>query len=264
MDYCIALIILTGIMVWVSKKSSMLRNEIFSDENFCKLAKGIKNPRPAFSLGRTQLAFWTVIIVSSFLRAVLCEDSLCDFKVPEISNVNLALLGIAAGTTLVSKVIDTSQKENQGAAISQQDYPSKGFLTDIISDEKGVSIHRLQNVVWTLVVGFIYITYVACHCNQMPDEHIITPQLLALMGVSTSAYLGLKLNENKNTPAPEEKYKNIDPDAGGGVGNGVAPPPPPVPQPEIEALSDSPATNEAITGNEIPPAPQLPPEENNS
>jgi hypothetical protein len=228
--YYLILIIVTVIFIIVSEKSNMLRNELINSnvEEFQKLGieKGIKNPKVSFSLGRTQLAFWTVIIVSSFIFLYIQPNDItvgfCGFVVPELNSVALALLGISAGTTLVSKTIDNDQKENKGTGIPQQDIPSKGFLTDIISDEKGVSIHRLQNVVWTLVVGFIYISYVACKC-VLPDENIITLELLGLMGVSTGAYLGLKLNENKdNNPTNGNLGDNLN-------GSNSVPPAPPVP-----------------------------------
>ncbi|GAB3930044.1 hypothetical protein GCM10028827_24890 [Mucilaginibacter myungsuensis] len=205
----------------------MLRNELFNEENFCKLAAAekIKNPRPSFSLGRAQLAFWTVIIISSFIylflknSGVIGAGPFVGFKIPKLDAVNLGLLGIAVGTTLISKTIDNGQKDTQGQAVPQQDYPSAGFLTDIISDEKGVSIHRLQNVIWTVVVGGIYISYVGLQDTiALPDDKIITTELLSLMGLSTGAYLGLKLNENKNAPV-NAATTNENPE--------FAPPPPP-------------------------------------
>lgn len=212
MLYFIILALMLVMVSLISAKSGLLRNELFSQENLCKIAKaeGIKDPRPAYSLGRTQLAFWTMIIVSSFIYAVLKKSSPGDICIPVINGVNLALLGIATGTTVMAKVIDGSQMDNQGAIIPQQDHPSKQFLTDIISDEKGVSIHRMQNVIWTLVVGGIYIWYVADHAG-LPGEETITPQLLSLMGISTGAYLGLKTVENKAAPA-SDTYQNTNPD----------------------------------------------------
>jgi hypothetical protein len=215
MLYFIILAVMLVMVSLISSRSGLLRNELFSQENLCQIAKaeGIKDPRPAYSLGRTQLAFWTVIIISSFIYAVLA-NSKTDIHIPAIEGVNLVLLGIAVGTTMVAKVIDGSQMDSQGAIIPQQDHPSKQFLTDIISDEKGVSIHRMQNVIWTLVVGAIYIWYVADHAG-LPDEKTITPQLLSLMGISTGAYLGLKTVENKAAPASDiyQNNNNLDPAA---------------------------------------------------
>ncbi|ALM49021.1 hypothetical protein AMR72_09040 [Flavobacterium psychrophilum] len=199
--YYIILIAFAILMIWISEKSSMLRNNIFNAENFAAIAKTekIKKPKASYSLGRSQLAFWTVIVASSFVYLLLSQSAYPQILVPVLDTVNLTLISIAAGTTVISKVIDSSQKENQNGSVPQQDYPSEGFFIDIISDEKGVSIHRLQNVIWTVIVGGIYIAYVSGH-TTLPDDTILTSNLLGLMGISTAAYLGLKLNENKGTP----------------------------------------------------------------
>lgn len=195
------LLLLIGIIViFIAHKTPMLRNDIFNIDNFNQLTitNGINKPRPAFSLGRTQLAFWTIIIVSSFIYAIIAHFT-DPLSLPAIDPVNLLLLGIAGGTTAVAKVIDTSQQNNQGLSIPQQDYPSKGFFMDIISDQKGVSIYRLQNVIWTVVVGFIYIVAVY-QTQKLPDQSVITNQLLGLIGVSSGTYLGLKTTENNVSP----------------------------------------------------------------
>jgi len=243
--YLSILVILGGLVIWISKESSMLRNELFNERNFCKLAASLKlkKPRPSFSLGRSQLAFWTVIIVSSFIYLFLKCSSFHHFDVPVLNATNLSLLGIAVGTTLVSKTIDNSQKDTQGEAIPQQDFPSKGFFIDIISDERGVSIHRLQNVIWTVVVGAIYIGFVAGH-EQLPDDKVINTQLLSLMGISTGAYLGLKLNENKNLPVSEAT-----------TNDGPTPPVPPPPPPAVDTNLKPSGDGDPLAA---PPAPDPP------
>lgn len=195
--YLIILLILTIAIVVVASKSHMLRNQVFNHNNYANIAavNNIENPKPAFSLSRTQLAFWTVIISSTFIYVVINSSSGISIVIPELPPVNLVLLGIAAGTSVVAKVIDNSQKDNAGNSISQQDLPSKGFLTDIISDENGISIHRLQNVIWTAIVGVIYIYYVIIN-SKIPDGTIINNNLLGLMGISAGTYLGLKTTEN--------------------------------------------------------------------
>jgi hypothetical protein len=187
-------------VIVIASKSAMLRSEVFSMENYLIIAEAnnIEKPKPAFSLGRSQLAFWTVIISSTFIYVVIYASSGSSIVIPEIPPVNLILLGIAAGTTVVAKVIDNSQKDNGTGTISQQDWPSKGFLTDIISDENGVSIHRLQNVIWIIIVGIIYIYYVIIN-SKIPDGNIINNDLLGLMGISAGTYLGLKTTENSGT-----------------------------------------------------------------
>jgi hypothetical protein len=198
--YYLILAVISAIVIVVAIKSSMLRNAVFNNDNFCMLADngGKTKPRAAFSLGRSQLAFRTVIVISSFIYVYL-NASPQEYTAPVLATVNLTLLGIAAGTTIASKVIDNSQKDTQGNSIPQQDYPSEGFLIDIISDEKGVSIYRLQSVIWTLIIGAIYIAYVSGK-SKMPDDTVITSQLLILMGISSSTYVGLKTTENTSAP----------------------------------------------------------------
>lgn len=203
--YYIILLAFAVLMVLISQKSAMLRNTVFNPANFNAVAKSenIKKPKASYSLGRSQLAFWTVIVAASFVYLLLSQSAYPDINVPVLDTVNLTLISIAAGTTVVSKIIDSSQKDNPTEAIPQQDYPSEGFFIDIISDEQGVSIHRLQNVLWTIIVGGIYIAYVSGH-TTLPDDTILTTNLLGLMGISTAAYLGLKLNENKSAATTPE------------------------------------------------------------
>ncbi len=86
---------------------------------------------------------------------------------------------------------------------------SEGFLLDLLSDSTGVNFHRFQIAAWTIVLGFIFIGHVYRDL-AMPQ---FNETLLALMGISSGTYLGLKIPENPSpNPAPES-----DP-----------PPPPPV------------------------------------
>jgi hypothetical protein len=201
--YPFILLVFAVIVAIIATKSQMLRNEVFSVDNYLQLASAnnITKPKPSYSLARTQLAFWTVIIVSSYIYSLMFNSSSTSIVVPLLPAFNLTLLGIAAGTTMVAKVIDNSQQDNTGATIPQQDWPSKGFFTDIISDANGVSIHRLQNVLWTIIVGGIYVAFVYVN-YKLPDSTTISTNLLALMGISASTYLGLKTTENNAASAP--------------------------------------------------------------
>ena len=78
--------------------------------------------------------------------------------------------------------------------------PSKsdGFLFDILSDSEGVNIHRFQMIVWTLIMGFVFVKNVLVNLD-MPqfDEN-----LLAVMGISSGTYVGFK-NSRKQKSAEE-------------------------------------------------------------
>jgi hypothetical protein len=79
---------------------------------------------------------------------------------------------------------------------------SQGLLKDLLSDTNGVNLHRFQLVAWTLVLGIIFWVEVYREL-AMPQ---FGPTLLALMGISSGTYVGLKLQEPKpeeDTPSPE-------------------------------------------------------------
>jgi hypothetical protein len=188
--YYLILAVLTILIIVLAKRTCLLNDVVVNKGAFQIIAdnKKIDKPNAPFSLGKSQLAFWTVIILSSFIYVWISDPD----DIPQLNTVNLILLGISVATTAAGKVIDDSQKNN---ADRSQDQPSEGFLKDILSDKEGVSIHRLQNVLWTIVVGIIYIHYVVSMKN-LPDETVLTENLLILMGVSTGAYVGLKTAEN--------------------------------------------------------------------
>jgi hypothetical protein len=68
---------------------------------------------------------------------------------------------------------------------------STNFFDDILTDVNGISLHRFQNVVWTLVLGVIFVADAVMH-TTMPE---FDATLLALLGISNGVYLGLKVPE---------------------------------------------------------------------
>lgn len=182
----------------VSFMSNVLRDDIDNPTEF--LAKAALMPKFAskpideisrpFSLARTQFALWTVIIASTYILLVLCKKD-CAIELGK-SATALALLGISAGTAGLAKIID--QDQENGTKLRHQNAPSNGFFADILSDESGVSLHRLQNVIWTLVAITTYICHVSLDNCNLPE---LDKTILVLSGISSSAYLALKLRENK-------------------------------------------------------------------
>jgi hypothetical protein len=67
------------------------------------------------------------------------------------------------------------------------------FWLDILSDADGVTVHRFQNVVWTVVLGFVFVILTCTH-HAMP---VFDNTLLTLMGISGGTYVGLKVPEAK-------------------------------------------------------------------
>jgi len=67
------------------------------------------------------------------------------------------------------------------------------WYLDLLSDENGVSFHRLQMAVWTLVLVGVFVRSVWKEF-AMPDFDATT---LGLMGISSGTYLGFKFPEQK-------------------------------------------------------------------
>jgi hypothetical protein len=144
-------------------------------------------PRP-FSLSRVQLCIWTIIISCSYIFLVLCKG--CVMGPDSISTTALILMGISVGTTVVARTIDQSQVSSN----RHQNEPSSGFFIDILSDENGISIHRFQNVIWTVIAISVYLFFLDPSNCKLPD---LDTTLLALTGISATAYVAVKQGENK-------------------------------------------------------------------
>jgi hypothetical protein len=150
---------------------------------------------PPFSLARTQLALWITIIASLYIYAILWDHK----PDVDLNTTALILMGISAGTYAAGAVLDTTEME-QGIPRSQ-DHPSSGnFFIDIVSDKDGVSVHRFQNVVWTIVAVIVYIY--KYNNPEHPKDFLptLSSTLLALTGISSATYLSLKTRENVPSP----------------------------------------------------------------
>jgi len=170
----IVLLVIILIIILRKKQLNFLKDQSAEKEN------------PPYSLSRTQLAFWTLIITIAYFTSW--------FKTGEqviITTQVLILLGISAGTTLTARLIDNHDIQNRPSR--HQDSQSQGFLMDILSDEQGLSIHRFQNVIFTIIIGSYFLYKVSIN-NAFPD---IDENLLVLMGISSGTYLVIKQNENK-------------------------------------------------------------------
>lgn len=133
-----------------------------------------------FSLARSQMAFWFFMVISAFVLIWLIIGD-----TDTVTSGMLVLIGISAGTALGSTAIDSSSEDPPSAE------KSRGFINDILSDGKGISFHRFQIVIWTIVLGFVFVRNVIGQL-AMPD---FGTTLLTLMGISSGTYLGMKLPE---------------------------------------------------------------------
>jgi hypothetical protein len=151
---------------------------------------------PPYSLAKTQLVIWITIIASVYTYAILWDGR----DIGSINQTALILMGISAGTFAAAAIVDTTEIQ-QGIPRTQDEPSSKNFFTDILSDAQGISIHRFQNFVWTLVAVFIYFyRYANPPAGPVSGLPILDSTLLALTGISSATYLTLKTRENAAPP----------------------------------------------------------------
>lgn len=146
-------------------------------------AVGVRTDNGAYSLAKVQLAFWTVIIILSETY-IWCITGV----LPDLSTSSLILLGLSVGTTALSTAV--------GYANELKGQTSSGsFWKDIISDAAGVpSLHRVQMVIWTILIGFYFVRESWLHFS-MPE---VSDNLLILMGISSGTYVAFKTQERKS------------------------------------------------------------------
>jgi hypothetical protein len=73
-------------------------------------------------------------------------------------------------------------------------FVSRGWFRDITTDLNGTALHRLQTFCWTVALGAVFLISVYRELS-MPD---FNGTLLALMGISSAGYIGLKIPESNN------------------------------------------------------------------
>jgi hypothetical protein len=165
-----------GVMVYLCKTTSLLRSGTHP----------VASERP-YSLSLFQMAFWFFLVIAAYVFMWLITDEL-----DTITDSILALIGIGAATALGATLIDRTK------TAPRPDEPggkSRGFINDVISDPTGVSLHRFQMFVWTLVLGVIFVGSVYKNL-EMPE---FSATLLGLMGISSGTYLGFKVPEKQGS-----------------------------------------------------------------
>jgi len=169
----------------VGYKSGMLRDSGIPQG-------GGKRP---FSLARVQMVWWFTITFISYVVIWLTMHEL-----PNIPPSVLGLIGMAGGTALIAASVD----KNNDAPLQ----PSAGFWNDITTDAYGVTLPRLQQIIWTLLFGLVFIQQMLRDLS-MPD---FDSSVLALMGISAGAYLGFKVPEShvKDNTSPPQTAVNED------------------------------------------------------
>jgi hypothetical protein len=146
-----------------------------------------------YSWSRVQLAWWTVIVMSSFISILIARKQIATFNTS-----TLILLGISAATTATARMIDISDDSSLVRSADKSQKPS--FVLDILSDESNINIQRFQTAVFNLVFGIWFINEVLTSIASKGIDEImplITNNNLILLGLSSATYAALKTTENK-------------------------------------------------------------------
>lgn len=184
-----------------------------------------------YSLGRSQMAFWGLLVALTFaglwfltgtmerippqvlillgisgatgLSAIVIGNSKKDTQTAERQaevtklreeqqDLETIKLTAAASFPPVSEA-RLGELKSKIAELSLQPAPaqSAGFWQDICDDGNGMSFHRVQVVIWTVILGAIFIRSVAKGIS-MPE---FSETLLMLLGISNGTYLGFKIPE---------------------------------------------------------------------
>jgi hypothetical protein len=186
------MVLALGVLVHLCRTTSLVRSGTHP----------VASKRP-YSLSLFQMTFWFFLVIAAYVFMWLINDEL-----DTITDSVLGLIGIGAATALGAALID---KNKTAPLPDEPGGTSKGFLNDVMSDPTGVSLHRFQMFVWTLVLGVIFIGSVYKNL-EMPE---FSATLLGLMGISSGTYLGFKVPEKQGsdtppgatTPTPEPQPK---------------------------------------------------------
>lgn len=138
----------------------------------------------SYSLSRVQMAWWFFIVFASYIWLWIVGES-----IPSLSTQALGLLSIGSGTCLAAASIDMNKTPG--------DVKSDGFWLDLLSDSSGITLHRFQLLIFNIVIGFFFLSYVI--------QNVVMPEfdgnVLSLLGLSSATYAGFKIPEQQSSNA---------------------------------------------------------------
>ncbi len=172
-----------------------------------KLDSGHSRP---YSLGRFQMLLWFYLttVAYVFIWLLLGEES-------SINGSVVILAGISSGTALGSVL-----RDNQRAATPDSAAPALlppplkatfGFIHDVLYENNAMSLHRLQMLVWTLILALVF-TFDVYYRLNMPE---FNNTLLTFMGLSSGTFLAFKGSPDASgvtTPSGDDSIADAAPD----------------------------------------------------
>lgn len=189
------------LLIWVSAIYYAYKNALIKDPAYNKNGELLPAQDSSFSYSRVQLLWWTLIILTCYVIFFGATGVLAPLNITSVVLLGFGAMVYAGGHVIDNRQIKKnkgSRNQDQGAQIyAQEDPPKPDFISDILSDDNGISIHRFQAVVFNIVfgIGFIgfFINSMMQHTYPFTD---FTDAQFSLLGISSATYLTLKASEN--------------------------------------------------------------------
>jgi hypothetical protein len=223
----IILAVVLGLLLWLGRCSDLVRDSEPCDFAGATATDGKALRRP-FSFAYCQMAWWFFIVLGAYLFLVLVtwEMNLLSAQALSLMGISVATAGLSAGVgranaaapapqpstpppcipalqkfrDVVKKLADMRAQGVPDAALglllAQRDalarqLASQDLFDDILTDADGISLHRFQAAVWTVVLGLIFLVQVYRNL-AMPE---FDANMLAVLGISSGAYVWFKVGE---------------------------------------------------------------------
>lgn len=185
--FVVVAIFLIGIVIGLASRTALLRDS-------CPFIHDFKS-RP-YSLAKSQLAFWTVIMIGCYLFIYIDNPSI----VRVFNNTALELLGIsmatsalagATGPPVAGVATPTAPSVPRPAPAAAAIQLHRNYILDILSDDQGMNLHRIQMVLWTLVFGGLFLY----ECYKYRNFPNFAQQNFVVMGISSATYVWFRRTE---------------------------------------------------------------------
>lgn len=198
------------LLMWWAACYYARNDALLKDVSFDKNGNRMNFRYSPFSYSRSQLLWWTLIILSCYIFFFGVTSVLIPLNVTSI-----LLLGFGALVYASGKLIDSTQiDKGKGDRTQDQDAQKREepkFFKNLLSDDNGISIHRFQALVFNIVFGIGYIAFFVKSLYHLRYPLIeFTDWQFALIGISSATYLGLKASENKDVDKNSKTNASIN------------------------------------------------------
>lgn len=160
-----------------------------------------------YSYARIQLFWWTMLIFWC-----ICSFYFYTGVLLALTPSVVILLSGGLAVSVFGNVMDNAQRVQNTVPVPvrhQDIRATDNLLADILSDEGGISIHRLQAVLANLIFGMAFISTFMRSLNVGYPLMDFESWQLTLLGASAAGYLGFKANENSRATITERQVEAV-------------------------------------------------------